>query len=96
MYKQTLPHNHRSIGDTIKNMAVTYEDKGTLCKTTHKFTIYTYQIFAFCCLGEFEKAMLNYNEALQIFKQTLPPNHASISDTISRMVDLRLSMQQAA
>ena len=27
MYKQTLPHNHRSIGETIKNMAVTYEDK---------------------------------------------------------------------
>jgi hypothetical protein len=28
MYKLTLPKNHRSIGETIKSMAATYDDKG--------------------------------------------------------------------
>ena len=71
MYKQTLPHNHRSIGETIKNMAVTYEDK-----------------------GDYEKAFMFYEKALEIFKQTLPSNHSSITETVGRMVEVRLLMQQ--
>ncbi len=40
--------------------------------------------------GDYEKALRYYSEALDIFKQTLPSNHSSITETIAKMLEVRM------